>query len=201
MNEPTASNAFDYSRYFWAGEKVLLRGLRVADAEVAYAASLDSPARQLLQLGIELPTSVDALRVELEKRSFCKTLDGVVVFAIEPLSRPGGIVGTLSLHSRSSRNGTFGFGVNIHAAYRKKGYAEDAVRVLLRFGFHEQRLQKCNSACVDGNQASIALHKKLGFVEEGRRRRQFFLNGRYVDDILYGLTREEFDAVSATRRT
>ena len=199
MNEPTASKGFDYDSYFWAGEKVLLRGLRVADAEATYAASLDSPARQLLQLGIELPTSVDALRIELEKRSFCKTVNGVIVFAIEPLDRPGSLVGAISLHSRSSQNGTFGFGISVYAANRRKGYAEDATQVMLRFAFHEQRFQKCNSACVDGNQASIALHKKLGFVEEGRRRRQFFLNGRYVDDILFGLTREEFDAASVHR--
>jgi RimJ/RimL family protein N-acetyltransferase len=31
-------------------------------------------------------------------------------------------------------------------------------------------------------------------VEEGRRRRQVFFNGQYYDDVLFGLTREEFDA-------
>jgi RimJ/RimL family protein N-acetyltransferase len=47
---------------------------------------------------------------------------------------------------------------------------------------------------VDTNDASVRLHKKLGFIEEGRRRRQFFLNGRYYDDLLFGLLREEFEA-------
>jgi len=199
MTAPGTPGNLDYDRYFWAGEKVLLRGLRVADAEAAYAASLDSPSRQLLQLRIELPASVEALQIELEKRSFCKAVDGVVVFAIEPLDHPGKIVGTISLHSRSSKNGTFGFGISVHDAHRSNGYARDAVRILLRFAFHEQRFQKCNSACVDGNEASIALHKGLGFIEEGRRRRQFFLNGRFVDDILLGLTAEEFDAANTDR--
>jgi len=66
---------------------------------------------------------------------------------------------------------------------------------LLRYGFWEQRFQKCNSACADSNDASIRLHQKLGFVEEGRRRRQLFFNGRYHDDILFGMTRQEFDAL------
>lgn len=199
MGNQGASDGLDYDRYFWTGKKVLLRGLRVGDAEATYVASLDSSARQLLQLGIELPTSVEALRIELEKRAFCKTVDGVIVFAIEPLDLPGTLAGAISLHSRSSKNGTFGFGISVHEAFRNNGYAEDAVRILLRYAFHEQRFQKCNSACVDGNAASIALHNKLGFVEEGRRRRQFFLNGRHVDDILYGLTREEFEAVDSDR--
>ncbi len=199
MRHQAASDDFDYDRYFWTGKKVLLRGLSVGDAEAAYVASLDSTARQLLQLGIELPTSVEALRIELEKRAFCKTVDGVIVFAIEPLDLPGTLAGAISLHSRSSKNGTFGFGVSVHEPFRNNGFAEDAVKMLLRYAFHEQRFQKCNSACVDGNAASIALHKKLGFAEEGRRRRQFFLNGRYVDDILFGLTREEFEAVDTDR--
>ena len=67
-------------------------------------------------------------------------------------------------------------------------------RILLRYGFWERRYQKCNSACVHTNEASIRLHRKLGFVEEGRRGRQVFFSGEYHDDVLFGLTREEFDA-------
>jgi RimJ/RimL family protein N-acetyltransferase len=78
--------------------------------------------------------------------------------------------------------------------HQGKGYAEDAVRVLLRYGFWERRFQKCNSACVATKEASIRLHEKLGFAQEGRVRRRWFLNGEYCDDVLFGLTREEFDA-------
>ena len=99
------------------------------------------------------------------------------------------------MHSRDQKNGTFSFGIVINRGYRGKGYAEEAVWILLRYGFWEQRYQKCNSACVHTNEASIGLHKKLGFVEEGRRRRHVFFNGEYHDDVLFGMTREEFDAL------
>jgi len=186
MTEP------DYADYFWAGERVRLRGLTEKDAESAFANALDSPGRQALQLGIELPTSVEALRAELAKRANCKDVNGVIVFAIETLD--GRKVGGISLHSPSLKNGTFGFGVNVDRQHRGNGYASEAVRILLRYCFHERRFQKCNSACIETNDASIALHRKLGFVEEGRRRRQYYLGGRFCDDILFGLTREEFDA-------
>ncbi len=181
----------DYSKYFWQGEKVRLRPLRVEDAEQSYIDSLDSPSRQVLQLGIELPTSVEKLRETLAKYADCQDVDGLVIFAIE--NRAGEYVGGISWHTRRPKDGTFGFGITISAPYRGQGYAEDAVRLLLRYSFLEQRYQKCNSACVEGNRASIRLHQKLGFQEEGRRRRQWFLNGRYYDDLLFGLTREEFE--------
>jgi hypothetical protein len=55
----------DYSNYFWKGEKVKLRPLRIEDAEQRYINSLDSPSRQVLQLGIELPSTKDALKAEI----------------------------------------------------------------------------------------------------------------------------------------
>jgi RimJ/RimL family protein N-acetyltransferase len=182
----------DYSRYFWQGEKVRLRPLRIEDAEQSFIDSLDSPSRQVLQLGTELPTSVDLLRASLEKYVGCKDADGVIVFAIETLE--GVNVGGLSFHTRHQKNGTFSLGVVVGREHRRKGYAEDAVRILLRYAFWERRYQKCNSACVHTNDASIRLHRKLGFAEEGRRRRHVFFNGEFHDDILFGLTREEFDA-------
>jgi RimJ/RimL family protein N-acetyltransferase len=182
----------DYSKYFWQGKKVRLRPLRVEDAEQCYIDSLDSPSRQMLQLGIELPTSVENLREFLRKYGDCKEVSGITIFAIE--NHEGAYVGGISLHSKSRKNGTFGLGLTISTPHRRLGYADDAARILLRYCFFERRYQKCNSACVDTNEASVRLHKKLGFVEEGRRRRQFFLNGRYYDDLLFGLLGEEFEA-------
>jgi RimJ/RimL family protein N-acetyltransferase len=179
----------DYSKYFWQGDKVRLRPVSMEDAEQSFINSLDSPTRQLLQLGIELPTTTENLREVLAKYADCKDVNGVIIFT-----------GGISSHSRSLKNGTFSFGINIAAPNRRKGYAEDAIRILLRYCFHERRYQKCNSACTHNNEASISLHKKLGFVEEGRRRRrrrQYFFNGQYYDDVLFGLTREEFDEFEA----
>jgi RimJ/RimL family protein N-acetyltransferase len=183
----------DFSRYFWQGELVRLRPLRLEDAGQSFLRSLDSLSRRTLQYGIELPTSLELQKSILEKYVGCKNNDGVIVFAIENLE--GEHVGSLSLHSLDEKNGTFSFGVYVNYDHRGKGYAGDAVRILLRYGFLERRYQKCNSGCLHTNQASIRMHQKLGFLEEGRRRRQVFTAGSYHDDVLFGLTREEYDAL------
>lgn len=184
--------ALDYSRYFWQGKKVRLRPLRIEDAEQGFANSLDSPSRQLLQLGIELPTSVELLKAKLEKYAGCKEADGVILFTVENLE--GVNVGGISLHSCDEKNGVFSFGIVTNRPHRGQGYAEEAVRILLKYGFWERRYQKCNSACLHINEASIRLHQKLGFLEEGRQRSVTFFNGQYYDSILFGMLREEFDA-------
>lgn len=187
-----AESALDYSRYFWQGDKVRLRPVCTEDAARVFAAHLDSPSRQILQLGVELPTSPELLKGKLEKVSGCKAVDDTIQFFFETLA--GVMVGGIALHSQDRKNGTFSFGVITYRDYWGNGYASDAVRILLKYGFWEQRYQKCNSACVDTNIGSIKLHTKLGFVEEGRRRRDIFMNGEYRDTVLFGLTREEFDA-------
>lgn len=185
----------DYSRYFWQGEKTRLRPWRLEDAELRFMASLDSPTVALYQDGIELPTSVELQQQWLEKSAGLKNND-MIRFAMENLE--GVTVGWVTLHSRDQKNGTFGFGVAVYRDYRGNSYAMDAVRTILKYGFWEQRYQKCNSMCLHTNQGSIRLHQKLGFMEEGRIRRTCFSNGQYHDDVLFGMTREEFDELMKT---
>lgn len=182
----------DYSRYFWQGEKTRLRPWRLEDAELRFKASLDSPTLALHEDGVVLPTSVELQQAWLE-RAVNSNDSTMLRFAMENLD--GVTVGWVSLHSRDAKNGTFSFGVAVYRDYRGHSYAVDGVRILLKYGFWEQRYQKCNSVCVAGNEASIQMHKKLGFTEEGRIRRNSFSNGIYHDDVLFGMTREEFDAL------
>jgi RimJ/RimL family protein N-acetyltransferase len=187
-----------YEGYFWQGEKVRLRPMQIEDATQKLREYTDSEARAWLQLGIELPP------VSLEKyteqiKPYCNFQDTVqnTLFSIDTLA--GEYVGWINLHSQNFRRGTFGFGISIFREYRKNGYAEEAVRILLRYGFFELRMQKCNSACIDINQGSIRLHQKLGFKQEGRIRRNIYLNGELHDDLMWGLLKEEFEDLEKQR--
>jgi RimJ/RimL family protein N-acetyltransferase len=191
MDQDMADTTLDYSRYFWQGESTRLRPFRLEDADLRFSASLDSPTRQAHVGGIEFPTSVELQSAWLEKVAGCQDNGRIVLFATENLA--GDTVGWVSLHSRDQKNGTFSFGVAVYRTHRGHGYAVDAVRMLLKYGFWEQRYQKCNSVCAHSNEASMRMHIKLGFTEEGRIRRNSFFNGEYHDDVWFGMTREEFD--------
>jgi RimJ/RimL family protein N-acetyltransferase len=188
----------DYSRYFWQGQLTRLRPVVVEDAETHWINRLDSPARQMLQLGVELPATPEQLREHLVAYVECRDVGGVILFTIETLE--GENVGGISYHSRDLKNGNFSFGVTVGAQHRRQGYAADATRILLRYGFLERRYHKCNSACLAGNDASVRLHLALGFREEGRRRDQVYFNGRYYDELLFGLTIDDFAATDAAYR-
>jgi len=115
-------------------------------------------------------------------------------FMIETLD--GALVGSIDAHGCNPRSGTFEFGVGIFTEQQGKGYASDALRLLLKYYFHEKRYQKCHSMVYSFNDSSIRLHERAGFILEARLRRTVYTQGAYHDELHYGLTVEEFTALN-----
>lgn len=183
---------FDFRRYYWQGCRVRLRPHQPTDWAAKYAEFIDSDNRRILEAGVDLPRTAEEYRQLFADDRGVKDSRGNLTFAVESLE--GEFVGWANIHGRSEKNGTFSCAVGIFTPYRRLGYAADALQIVLRYGFHELRYQKCNLQCLAENTASIRLQQSLGFVQEGLRRRTVYTGGQFHDEYLSGLTREEFDA-------
>ena len=82
--------------------------------------------------------------------------------------------------------------------YWSKGYGTDTVRALLRFAFEQMNLNRVELGTFDFNERAQACYRKCGFVEEGRRREDRFIDGRYHDLVIMGILRREWEAASHT---
>ncbi|MEU1372270.1 GNAT family protein [Streptomyces triculaminicus] len=60
------------------------------------------------------------------------------------------------------------------------------------FMFAERRYHKCQARIFAHNEASLALQRRLGFIEEGRLRDHVFFAGRHHDLVMMGMLAEEF---------
>jgi len=150
----------------------------------------DSVARRRLQYEQELPPTEENRKTATELFSEFKPESGRLMFVIE--THDGNAVGIFNLNSINERHGTFSIGMQILPVECGKGYGTAAMRLLLRYAFDERRLHKYYGSVVEGNVASITMLMKLGCVQEGVRREQIYMNGRYWDELLFGLTAEEF---------
>jgi RimJ/RimL family protein N-acetyltransferase len=101
-------------------------------------------------------------------------------------------VAVLNTHTVDRRTGNFGYGIQVAPDHRRRGFASDAIKTALRYFFAELRYQKCNVEVYSFNEPSLSLHRKLGFTQEGRLRRTKYTNGAFHDEILFGMTIEEF---------
>jgi RimJ/RimL family protein N-acetyltransferase len=182
---------------FWCGDRIRLRALAKADAAHWLAFDEDSEAIRTLNMGLSLPRSPEQAEAWAERFADFKNADEAMIFTIE--THAGDYVGSLNLGGVDRRNGTFSTGTRLSAEHRGKGYALEAKRIVLRYAFLEMRLQKYNLRCLETNTAVIRHAGLLGCREEGRVRRNVFTGGRFYDELLFGLTREEFEAKEAER--
>jgi RimJ/RimL family protein N-acetyltransferase len=76
---------------------------------------------------------------------------------------------------------------------RGKGYATEAVRLLVEYLFKSFTLNRLEVRMDTRNKASENVALKCGFVKEGSLRQSLFVRGKYIDLNLYGLLREEWE--------
>jgi RimJ/RimL family protein N-acetyltransferase len=179
----------DFSASIWAGTLVRLRAIEPGDWEAYFAWNFDDDQARAVA-AVPFPQSREAVRQWVEREAIRRPEGDNVRFVIE--NAAGEVVGDLTTHECDARVGTLSYGITIKAEHRRQGYATEAIRLALRYYFDELRYQKVTVAIHSFNERSILLHQKLGFRQEGRLRRVVYTEGRYYDQLLFGLTAEEF---------
>jgi ribosomal-protein-serine acetyltransferase len=64
---------------------------------------------------------------------------------------------------------------------------------LISYGFTHYALHKIKIRCAAGNTRSRAVAERLGFTQEGVLRQSQLLNGQYIDIVLYGMLKSEWE--------
>ncbi len=175
---------------FWLGKNIRLRGLEPEDGPRFHEWNHDSEAGRNLDV-VWPPSSLAGTKAWVEETIKKAPQNDEHYMVIETLD--GEFAGMINSHHCDRRVGCFMYGVAVRREHQGKGYAREAIVLLLRYFFHELRYQKVTAEVYSFNQASIHLHEKLGFQLEGRLRRTLFTNGRHHDQLFYGMTREEFE--------
>lgn len=173
------------------GENVRLRPIRKSDA--GYFVEWYNDFDVIQYVGMYLPVTelewVKAIEEFSIKRAGRETL-----FVIETIDgdsfKP---IGTVGLHNINSvdRNAMFGIDIGEKDCW-SKGYGTEAGQLVIRYGFEQLGLHRIRSEVFSFNERSIRLHKRLGFTREGCRREAVYVNGKYHDEIYFGMLRKEW---------
>jgi RimJ/RimL family protein N-acetyltransferase len=116
---------------------------------------------------------------------------GAAIFSVVELSTDE-LVGDALLWDIDSHNRSAHIGIVLRRAFRGRGFGADVVRVLCRYGFALRGLHRLQLETLADNHAMIAVAEKLGFTREGATRGSSWVNGRFMDDVVFGLLAEEF---------
>ncbi len=171
-------------------ERLALRELRLDDARaVADRAGDRQVARYLLAVPSPYPVAL-ATRWIVGRLAWWGQGRGVTM-AIARRDDPDALIGSVSLR-RYHRDRRAELGYWLGADSWGEGFATEAARTLVDFGFREMGLSRIYAQVLEGNRASCQVLAKLGMIEEGVRRRHIRKGKRLLDVTLFGILKDEW---------
>ncbi len=120
-----------------------------------------------------------------------------IIWAVE---HEGRLVGTTGIHDIdwAQQHGTTGTLIGDKTAWHR-GLAGELMQLRTDFAFRQLTLRKLNSSYLEGNEASWRAQQKSGYREVGRRRQEYFRDGRWLDLVLTEVLREDWEKSEAAR--
>ncbi len=109
----------------------------------------------------------------------------------------GCLIGNCGIRMATPEAREADIGYELDPRHWGRGYATEAARAMVAFGFRELGLHRVWSWCIAENAASARVLEKLGMRLEGRQREKEWMKGRWWDTLLYGMLEHEWAAFSA----
>jgi RimJ/RimL family protein N-acetyltransferase len=175
-------------------ERLILRPLHPADAPqmVELASDFDVAAGVL---SLPHPYALGDAEQFIARVQPATTSDADHVFALT-LKPDGRWIGVIGLHeARAYRRAELGYWLG--KPYWNHGYASEAARRLVRYGFEELGLNRVHAACYASNRGSARVMEKAGMTFEGTLRQHYIRFDVIHDAHIYGILRSEWEAAQA----
>jgi RimJ/RimL family protein N-acetyltransferase len=155
-----------------------------------YQELFSEPEISLHYGGLGVPESLSRLQRRFDGGEFDVT-DRFLHLVIETEGKLIGATVLSNDENLPSRSATFGIIIG-DRAYLDRGYGTEASTLLLDYAFAVLGYHKVNLDLFEYNVRARVMYERLGFVLEGRRRENHWTRGRFWDDILMGVTAEEW---------
>ncbi|MBC8755094.1 GNAT family N-acetyltransferase [Kordia sp. YSTF-M3] len=108
------------------------------------------------------------------------------IFAIEHTSN-GEFIGLFGFKLGNKKYKRAEIWYKIHPKFWKKGFATEAVKAILDFGFETLKLHRIEAGCSVHNIGSIKVLEKVGMIREGRGREVLPLKSGWSDCFEYSI--------------
>lgn len=171
------------------GKSLILRAIEESDLTILHQWANDPETQDIIG-GLHFPSSMD-----FHKAWFQNLKDDQLNQRLAIDVPDLGIIGITSIINIDWRNNHAWHGVMLgDKDIRGKGYGVDAVMTTMRYAFDELHLERLDGSMIEYNTVSLSFYcEKLGWKKEGRRRDWFFRKGRYWDQVIVGITKQDYE--------
>ena len=138
-----------------------------------------------------MPATEEGVRQYIDEQNSYQPFekDRVFELAIER-KEDGTVIGLVGLICQDHGQGEMGWALGVE--YRGQGYATEAARALMDYGFTSLGLHRIHADTNTDNLASRRIMERLGMRREGLLRGAVYEDGKWVDRTVYGLLADEW---------
>ena len=179
-----------------ATERLVLREYTTRDCAAVLAYQSDPRYLRLYPWTERDPATVSELVGGFVARRADAPRD-VFQLAITLPAERGRLIGScgVRVNDRARREGNIGYELN--PAYWAHGYATEAARAMLGYGFDRLGLHRIWAQCNADNTASAHVLDKLGLRREAHFREHDYFKGRWWDSLIYAMLDHEWRAATS----
>lgn len=172
------------------GERVTLRTVEREDAAFIQRAHTNLEIRYPLGTPLKNQEQLEEWHDDESKDQFLVCLDGDDAGPGQTDEDNVQPIGVVSVEDADWRRPELGYWLvpEVHG----DGYGKEAVSLVIDYVFRMYDRPAVGAGVYDFNDASRGLLESLGFTEEGRIRKDRFIDGEYIDTVQYGLLRREW---------
>lgn len=171
-------------------ERLTLREFEESDLQAIQEYASDPEVVRYMEWG---PNSEEDTRAFLErtleqrrKRPRVEYGLAVILKSETKLIGSGGITIASSVHKEAE------LGYSFNRRFWGQGYATEAARAFVAFGFEELGLHRICATCAPANVASARVMEKIGMRREGHLREHRWIKGKWRDSYLYAILEQEW---------
>jgi RimJ/RimL family protein N-acetyltransferase len=106
----------------------------------------------------------------------------------------GRLIGNCGIRRKDSNEFEADIGYELNPEHWGHGYATEAARAMVAFGFDELRLHRVSATGIADNVGSARVLEKAGLRREGVLRENEYFRGRWWDTFVYGVIEDEWRA-------
>lgn len=170
------------------GEKITLRELRGSDAP-ALLAMLTS--EEVAEFVSPLPGSVEAFERFIADTHYDRMLGSSFCFGVVPHGYDDAM-GLFQVRELEPGFGSAEWGFAIGSPFWGTGAFVEGAKAVIDFSFGTVGVNRLEARAIAANGRGNAALRKLGAMHEGILRRSFQRNGRYFDQILWSIVKDDW---------
>lgn len=173
------------------GKKVLIRPLSQEDVPWIMVWRNDGELAKYIWPGVPTPTPVATQR-EWYEQTLVDTSMKVFTICENEEARPIGMIGLSNINAKN-QSGYLWIWIG-ESAYWGKGFGSEAMILFLGYCYRILNMRRIILEVYDYNERAIRAYEKVGFIKEGTVRRSIFKDGRYVDEYIMAMLKDEYFA-------